>query len=196
MALEADLEANSKAPRDAAPGDDVEAALAARLGPTPHLSYRYDPALAAVWLRLEPRPLPCFTPESIDSISRLQQSMAGLWGRTSATPSQPVKFLVVTSDAPRAFSTGGDLAHIVSRIEARDDVGLRAYGHAGTRACHALLDGCGAGLVTVALVRGLALGSGFEAARCCDYVVAEEGSQFGLPEARFRLFRGTARSAP
>ena len=42
--------------------------------------------------------------------------------------------------------------------------------------------------VSVAAVRGLALGGGMELALCCDIVVATEDAQFGQPEIRVGSF--------
>ncbi len=170
--------------------EDVGAMLRARLGPTPHLDFWYEAALSTLWVTFAPRPRPCFTGELIHSFLRLQEAVAGLWGRRYPGRAQPIKFAVIRSDWPGIFSSGGDLPFILSRVEAGDREGLRAYGHAGTRACHGLVDGFGSCVATVALVQGQALGSGFEAARCCDLVVAEEGSTFQLPEAKFGLFPG------
>jgi len=44
----------------------------------------------------------------------------------------------------------------------------------------------------IAVVEGYALGGGFELALLCDFIVAGEGSQFGLPEAKLGLMPGGA----
>lgn len=44
----------------------------------------------------------------------------------------------------------------------------------------------------VAVVDGYALGGGFEIALLCDFIIAGEGAQFGLPEARLGLMPGGA----
>ncbi len=43
-------------------------------------------------------------------------------------------------------------------------------------------------VVTVAKVKGWTLGGGFELAMFCDMVLAEEGTQFGLPEIKVGVF--------
>jgi DSF synthase len=45
-------------------------------------------------------------------------------------------------------------------------------------------------MLTVGLVEGAALGGGFEALMSFDYIVAERGATFGLPEIMFGLFPG------
>ena len=45
-------------------------------------------------------------------------------------------------------------------------------------------------LVTISLIRGNALGAGFEGALSCDYIVAEKNVQLGFPEVIFNMFPG------
>jgi DSF synthase len=45
-------------------------------------------------------------------------------------------------------------------------------------------------LSTIALIRGNALGAGFEGALSCDYLVAEKSVQLGFPEVLFNMFPG------
>ena len=45
-------------------------------------------------------------------------------------------------------------------------------------------------LITIGLVQGQALGGGFEALLSFDFIIAERGSMFGLPEVAFGLFPG------
>jgi enoyl-CoA hydratase/carnithine racemase len=44
----------------------------------------------------------------------------------------------------------------------------------------------------IAVVEGYALGGGFELALLCDFIVAAEGAQFGLPESKLGLMPGGA----
>jgi DSF synthase len=50
--------------------------------------------------------------------------------------------------------------------------------------------GFGAGITTIGLVQGKALGGGFESALACNYIIAERAATFGLPEVLFNLFPG------
>jgi DSF synthase len=45
-------------------------------------------------------------------------------------------------------------------------------------------------LTTIAMIRGNALGAGFEGALACDYLVAERNVQLGFPEVLFNMFPG------
>ena len=50
--------------------------------------------------------------------------------------------------------------------------------------------GLGLPILTIGLVEGAALGGGFEALLSFDYIIAERGATFGLPEVLFGLFPG------
>lgn len=58
------------------------------------------------------------------------------------------------------------------------------------RGVHAFHTGLDAGMHSIALVQGDALGGGFEAALSCHTIIAEEGVGMGLPEVLFDLFPG------
>ena len=45
-------------------------------------------------------------------------------------------------------------------------------------------------LTTLSMIRGNALGAGFEGALSCDYIVAERTVQLGFPEVLFNMFPG------
>jgi cyclohexa-1,5-dienecarbonyl-CoA hydratase len=90
--------------------------------------------------------------------------------RVAASPGVVVAVLDATGD--KAFSSGVNIAdHTPDRV----DEMLRCF-HGVIRAVRAL------DCVTIAAVRGVALGGGFELALACDMIVAEAGASFGVPE--------------
>ncbi len=83
-----------------------------------------------------------------------------------------VAALVISSTGDKALSAGVDI-----KIHTPEEApAMLARFHEIVRAIGSLP------FVTVAGVRGVALGGGFELALACDMIVAEEGSSFGLPE--------------
>ncbi|HEX7077991.1 MAG TPA: enoyl-CoA hydratase-related protein [Candidatus Eisenbacteria bacterium] len=96
--------------------------------------------------------------------------------RVTRTPGVVVTVLAATGD--KAFSSGVNIAdHMPDKAEAM----LRRF-HTVIRSLRALE------CVTVAAVRGVALGGGFELALACDMMVAEEGASFGAPEIWLACF--------
>jgi cyclohexa-1,5-dienecarbonyl-CoA hydratase len=79
---------------------------------------------------------------------------------------------VLTSSGERAFSAGVDVAEHTREKAA----GMLEHFHTLVRKVRSIE------CVTIAAVRGLCLGGGFELALACDMIVAEEGATFGLPE--------------
>jgi len=83
-----------------------------------------------------------------------------------------VAVLVITSTGDKALSAGVDIKiHTPEQAPAMLDRFHEIVRAVGSLPC-----------TTVAGVRGVALGGGFELALACDMIVAEEGSSFGLPE--------------
>jgi len=75
-------------------------------------------------------------------------------------------------------------------IRKRDREQLLEYATTCCDIVHLNSVSCEAPLITVALVRGDALGGGFEAALSSNLVIAERSAKFGLPEILFNLFPG------
>lgn len=96
--------------------------------------------------------------------------------RVAKTPG--VVVTVIGSTGDKAFSSGVNIAdHMPGKAEPM----IQRY-HAVIRALRALE------CVTVAAVRGVALGGGFELALSCDMIAAEEGASFGVPEIWLACF--------
>src|SRR6266850_2719587 len=79
---------------------------------------------------------------------------------------------ILSSAGERAFSAGVDIAD-----HTRDKVAtMLEHFHSLIRKIRRIE------CVSIAAVRGVALGGGFELALACDMIVAEEGANFGVPE--------------
>lgn len=86
--------------------------------------------------------------------------------------------LVIDATGDKAFSAGASVQdHLGDRVR-----GMLACFHDCFRML-ARLD-----LVTVSLVRGVALGGGCELALACDFVLASDRARFGLPEIQLGVF--------
>lgn len=150
------------------------------------LDVLYDDAAGAIWTFMRPNGRPSFTPALLRDFENWQDLIAANFGPDKI----PLRYLVLGSRTPGVFGFGGDLELFQSLIRAQDRAGLAAYGHR----CVAILDrnrrALDLPIVTIGLVQGQALGGGFEAVLSFDYLVAEKGATFGLPEVMFGLFPG------
>ena len=101
-----------------------------------------------------------------------------------------VNYMVLDSLIPDIFSMGGDLNLFHSCIVNKDVKTLSNY----TRLCidtiHGFIVGCRQPITTIALVRGDAMGGGFEVALSCQVIIAERDVEMGFPELLFNLFPG------
>jgi dehydration protein DpgD len=95
---------------------------------------------------------------------------------------------VLTGAGERAFSVGQDLKELVRRREAGEPP--TTFGSRGLPGWPRLTERFDFGKPVIARVNGLALGGGFELALACDIIVAAEGAEFALPEARLGLIAG------
>jgi DSF synthase len=150
------------------------------------LDVLYDAKQQALWTFMRPKDRPSFTPTMLSDFRQWQGLIADNFGPERV----PLRYLILGSRAPGVFCFGGDLELFHKLIRERNREGLTAYGYR----CVEILDrnrhALDLPLLTIGLVQGQALGGGFEALLSFDFIIAERGSMFGLPEITFGLFPG------
>lgn len=161
-------------------------AIPARLFELNELDVFYDASDAVLWTYMRPAARPSFTPSMLGDFESWQDLISANFGPAKV----PLKFLVLGSRAPGVFCFGGDLALFEQLIRAGDRRNLTAYGYRCVEILIRNINTLNLPMVTVGLVQGAALGGGFEALLSFDFIVAERGSTFGLPEIMFGLFPG------
>jgi DSF synthase len=166
----------------AVPGVGRAAVRPPRLLNTGSLRAEYDAEQRAVWMYMCPEGRPCFSAHLLGDILAQQHAVA--------EEPEGVDFVVLASAVPNVFNLGGDLDLFRTLALAKDEAGLVRYAEHCARAVHSAARGLDAGIVTVAVVQGDALGGGLEAALACSIVVAERGAKMGFPEILFNLFPG------
>lgn len=131
-----------------------------------------------------------------DAPNRITQDVLQEWAHTQNnlienhnTP-QGVNYHVFSSDIPEIFSLGGDLAYFCQCALGQNRDALTQYAHESIEVVYKTATNYQLPITTISLVKGLALGGGFEAALASNYIIAEEQSSFSFPEVRFGLFPG------
>jgi DSF synthase len=131
---------------------------------------------------------PSFTPAILRDIGRLQDAVRTLFA--AGAGAAPIKYLVWDSRMAGVWNLGGDLDLFATMIRRQDRDGLMRYARAVVEEGYANATNLNLPLITVSLVRGDALGGGFEAALSSNLIIAERSAKFGLPEILFNLFPG------
>lgn len=151
----------------------------------------YKKETRVMWCYANPSPRPCFTPQLLSDLLKFlnvvrKNNSADL--RAGLLPS--VRYLILGSYRPGVFSLGGDLDLFVTAIKTRDRDRLRTYMRLSIDVLFGTYTNMDVPLTTIALIRGNALGAGFEGALACDYLVAEKSVHLGFPEVLFNMFPG------
>ena len=108
----------------------------------------------------------------LDTFEELQHALR------RARKIEGLKALVLTGSGEQAFSAGITIESFTpERIQGFLDIAR------GTMGILEELD-----VVTIAAIKGLALGGGCELASCCDLILAADTAQFGFPEIKAGLF--------
>ncbi|MCB5185787.1 crotonase/enoyl-CoA hydratase family protein [Methylobacillus gramineus] len=149
----------------------------------------YEPEFGITWLFMRPSPRPCFNRICMSELLLNQTQIEASHANPQHRPQQPTNYLVLASDIEGVFNLGGDLAIFKEAILKQERSKLLEY----ARLC---IDNVWtfynmqAPITTIALVKGQAMGGGFESALSAHVLVAEKGALMGLPEVLFNLFPG------
>jgi len=155
----------------------------------PNLETRLETATGILWARMAHPERACYTPELMQDMRDIQRYLRETFAGAKAEE-LPFRYLVWASDAPKAWSLGGDLTNFTAMIRSGDEEGLRRYAHQAIEILHENYTCMDLPILTCALVQGDAVGGGFEAMLTDDIVIAERGAKFGMPEILFNLFPG------
>lgn len=152
----------------------------------------FEPATGTIWAYMNQRSTPCFNLGLLKDIRTHDNALAVNSGKLDLDGEQhAVRYYVCGSRAKGVFNLGGDLALFVLLIKSRDREALSHYARMCIDNMHARIQGYYApDIITISMVQGDALGGGLECALSSDVVIAEKGTQLGLPEILFNLFPG------
>ena len=156
-----------------------------------HIDVEIDRELGIVWVYQKPTPRPCFNPTMISEVRSLQIMLETYDGRLPYRGELvPIHYHVLDSRTPGIFSMGGDLALFCDHVQRRDRDGLMKYARSCIDTMHSYMVGFRLPITTISLLRGHALGGGFEVALSGHVIIAEEQVDLGFPEILFNTFPG------
>ena len=133
---------------------------------------------------------PCFSTMLLKDLREFQLRTAEQLRRPLRVARPSVISHVVLASAADVFNLGGDLDLFCRLIRLQDRASLMAYARQCVEVAYGFHRHINEDAYTIALVQGDALGGGFEAALCCQTIVAEHGVGMGFPEVLFDLFPG------
>jgi len=151
------------------------------------LKTHYDAKYKIGWFLMKGAPRSCFTPSLLNDIKSYFKSVRD---EMRLTNNEKYDFIVLGSDVDDVFNLGGDLNLFSSLIQKRDRDGLLEYAVSCIDVLYENMQHLNVEATTIALVKGDALGGGFEAALSSNIIIAERGVKMGLPEVLFNLFPG------
>ena len=150
--------------------------------PNKTIRLEWSSDLRLLRVRTAVKPIQCY---SLAAMSELQQMLDDI----SANPGL-VRHFVMTSDVPRVFNFGGDLALFVLLVRAGDVESLKLYGRRCVDLVWWMENAANLGIHTTVLSQGDTLGGGLESVLPFHRIIFEKSAQAGFPEVLFNLFPG------
>lgn len=173
----------------AAPSAPPSAAASSGIGvagllgrPYKSIRLEWSSALRLLRVRTCVKPIQCY---SLAVMGELHQMLSDI----TANPGL-VRHFVMTSDVPRVFNFGGDLALFVLLVRAGDIESLKLYGMRCVDLVWWMENAANLGVHTTVLSQGDTLGGGLESVLPFHKVIFERSAQAGFPEVLFNLFPG------
>jgi DSF synthase len=156
-----------------------------------HIDVRIDPEYGIVWVYQNPTPRPCFNPHLIAEVRSIQIMLESYDGHLPYRGRLvPIHYHVLDSHSPGVYSMGGDLDLFRDHVLRRDRDGLLKYAKSCIDVMYNYITGFRQPITTISLVRGDALGGGFEVALSGHVLIAEQQVEMGFPEILFNIFPG------
>jgi DSF synthase len=149
----------------------------------------YDRDTASVWMHYAEAAPPYYSLQTLADMVSVRESVRAMF-ESGEVENHPIRYFVMGSRRPGIFKLGGDLAMFADSIRDRRRETLTEYAHACIDVVHGLYTAFDLPIVTLAVIDGKALGGGLEAALACDYVLATEDANIGVPEVAFNTFPG------
>jgi DSF synthase len=146
------------------------------------LRLEWSSDLSLLRVRTNVRPIQCY---SLAAMGELQRLLADISGNPGL-----VRHFVLSSDVPRVFNFGGDLALFVLLVRAGDVESLKLYGRRCVDLVWWMEHAANLGVHTTVLSAGDTLGGGLESVLPFHKVIFERSAQAGFPEVLFNLFPG------
>jgi len=146
------------------------------------LRLEWSSELSLLRARTRVQPIQCY---SLAAMGELQTMLNDI----SANPGL-VRHFVLSSDVPKVFNFGGDLALFVLLARAGDVESLKLYGQRCVDLVWWMENAARLGVHTTVLAAGDTLGGGLESVLPFHKVIFERSAQAGFPEVLFNLFPG------
>jgi len=122
----------------------------------------------------------------IDNASRLNSLNSALMEQfeqaiAAVAESDDLRAVIVTGVGEKAFIGGADIKEMA---ELRHPDEARAFITRVHRCCHAIRS---VPVPTIARINGYTFGAGVELAACCDFRIASDTAEFGMPEVKLGI---------
>lgn len=156
-----------------------------------HIKLHMDKSEGILWLYMDPEGRPCFSTELVREIIASHNTLMRNHGYYPAEEDiVKINYQVMTSPQGRPYNLGGDLELFLNCLRQRDRQKLTDYAKLCIDGLYPTSCNFQGAVTTIALVKGQALGGGFESALSSSIIIAERDARMGLPEVLFDLFPG------